>query len=171
MRRQPVATADSAFVLGDNTMQCPSGSEPVHNIEDCLTYVAGSQTFTNDVSERFSSEMFCQMGACITEPHDHTELHYNAYHHLSGRYPDLSTRVPALNQETYRVVCRLLAAAPTAAPSLTPTAAPSLTPTATPSLTPTAAPTRHRQRHLAWHRQMWTCFHKVPQIQVSLPRI
>ena len=65
MRRQPAATADSAFVLGDNTMQCPSGSEPVHNIEDCLTYVAGSQTFTNDVSDRYYSASSGQMGACI----------------------------------------------------------------------------------------------------------
>ena len=39
----------------------------------------------------------------------------------------------ASNQEKYRVVCRLLAAAPTAAPSL----APSLTPTAAPSPAPT----------------------------------
>ena len=135
MRRQPVATADSGFVMSDNTMQCPTGSEPVHNAEDCLTYVAGKVTATNDASERYYSSSSRPDGCLyyLSSPGSaYPSLFYNDYHHLSGKYPDLSTRVSASNQENYRVVCRLLAPlAPTAAPTLAPTVAP--TPPTVPS--------------------------------------
>ena len=122
MYRQPVATANSQFALSDNTMQCPNGFEPVHNAEDCLQYALAHYTqqvtIRNDINDMYMTSSSKPDG-CLLYQGSQQKLYYNSYHHLSGKYPTLSTRVSTSNQNNYRIICQYNTPTPTPAGAAT----------------------------------------------------
>lgn len=116
LHRRPVATANSNFTLSDVRMQCPQGSEPVLNAEDCLTYVAQSPQFTFQMANPSSSPY--QPDGCLHYTGNHAgpnngiantaNLWYNAWHQVTARRANISSLVPEANQANFRVICRLV---------------------------------------------------------------
>ena len=117
LHRRPVATANSSFTLGDGGMQCPQGSEPVLNAEDCLTYVAQSPQFTLQIALpaasgtlpdgclHYTGNRPAGSNNGMTSP---ANLWYNGWHQVSATHANISSLVSQENQNNYRVVCRLV---------------------------------------------------------------
>ena len=117
MHRQPAATANSSFILGDERMQCPPSSEPVLNAEDCITHVAQPPQFVVNMARQLSGPG--QPDGCL-----HYSTHrpagsndgmrspaniwYNAWHQHTATQANISSFVSLDDQNDFRVICRIL---------------------------------------------------------------
>ena len=117
LHRRPVATANSSFTLGDERMQCPQGSEPAPNAEDCLTYVAQSPQFTLQISNPATNKAYPDGCLHYTENraagtnngmNNPANLWYNAWHQVTATHANISSLVSQENQNNFRVICRLV---------------------------------------------------------------